>query len=201
MYAKWQALSYIVTYDSKDGSSVSPDTFLAEGSIAAAPTEPTLSGFSFVGWSATDGGSKISFPYFPGVTTDITLYAKWEAESGPTNPTPNDPDIKQSATTVVASKIRFQTGSSEITSTIEKAIKKAVAKGGKDANYVITAGVGEMAGISTRSERQLARNRAKEIASMLVKLGVNVKNVKVILKDYRRGQIPKTKITTKSSTS
>ena len=43
----------------------------------AAPVTPTRSGFTFAGWSATDGGSAISFPYAPGVVTPITLYAKW----------------------------------------------------------------------------------------------------------------------------
>jgi uncharacterized repeat protein (TIGR02543 family) len=36
-------------------------------------------GFTFAGWSATDGGSAVTFPYAPGVITAITLYAKWTA--------------------------------------------------------------------------------------------------------------------------
>ena len=70
------AVDYAVTFDSKGGSSVT-NTVFASGGTLAAPVTPTRSGFTFAGWSATDGGSAISFPYAPGVVTPITLYAKW----------------------------------------------------------------------------------------------------------------------------
>jgi uncharacterized repeat protein (TIGR02543 family) len=47
----------------------------------AEPTAPTRTGYTFAGWSATDGGTAVTFPYSPGVVTDITLYAKWTAVS------------------------------------------------------------------------------------------------------------------------
>ena len=78
LYAKWQ-VAYAVTYDSKSGSNVTPGSFFAAGSIASAPDVPNLSGYRFIGWSATDGGDLITFPYTPGVTAGITLYALWEA--------------------------------------------------------------------------------------------------------------------------
>jgi uncharacterized repeat protein (TIGR02543 family) len=70
------AVDNAVTFDSKGGSSVT-NTVFASGGTLAAPVTPTRSGFTFAGWSATDGGSAISFPYAPGVVTPITLYAKW----------------------------------------------------------------------------------------------------------------------------
>ena len=80
LYAKWDALDNAVTFDSKGGSSVTASVFSSGGTLAE-PTAPTLTGFTFAGWSATDGGTRVTFPYAPGVVTDITLYAKWTAVS------------------------------------------------------------------------------------------------------------------------
>jgi uncharacterized repeat protein (TIGR02543 family) len=80
MYAKWDALDNNVTFDAKGGSSVTASVFASGGTVAE-PTAPTRSGYTFAGWSATDGGSRVTFPYAPGVVTDITLYAKWTAVS------------------------------------------------------------------------------------------------------------------------
>jgi uncharacterized repeat protein (TIGR02543 family) len=99
LYAKWTALDNAVTFDSKGGSAVSPTVFASGGSVSE-PTAPTKSDYTFAGWSATDGGSAVSFPYSPGITTDITLYAKWTAISqggsggsggGSPAPAPSDP--------------------------------------------------------------------------------------------------------------
>ena len=119
LYAKWTAASNAVTFDSKGGSSVSASTFLSGGSVSE-PTAPTKSDYTFAGWSATDGGSAVSFPYSPGVTTDITLFARWTAVSqsssggggggssspAPSTPTPSEPVVPvapvKSNVTVVA---------------------------------------------------------------------------------------------------
>lgn len=76
LYAQWTANSNAVTYDSSGGTQVSPGFFLTGGSVSA-PTDPTRDGFTFAGWSLTDGGSPIAFPYSPAATNQITLYAKW----------------------------------------------------------------------------------------------------------------------------
>ena len=73
--------SYVVTYDSEGGSSVSDGSFLDGLSIASAPTNPTRSGYTFAGWAVTSGGTAVSFPYSPGVSSDITLYALWTINS------------------------------------------------------------------------------------------------------------------------
>jgi uncharacterized repeat protein (TIGR02543 family) len=80
MYAKWDALDNNVTFDAKGGSSVTASVFASGGTVAE-PTAPTRSGYTFAGWSTTDGGTRITFPYAPGVVTDITLYARWTAVS------------------------------------------------------------------------------------------------------------------------
>lgn len=80
MYALWDAVINVVTFDSKGGTSVVDGSFASGGTVSA-PTAPTKSGYTFAGWSATDGGSAVTFPYAPGVVTDITLYAKWTVVS------------------------------------------------------------------------------------------------------------------------
>jgi uncharacterized repeat protein (TIGR02543 family) len=82
LYARWDALDNAVTFDSKSGSDVIASVFSSGGTVAE-PTAPTRSGYTFAGWSATDGGTAVTFPYAPGVVTDITLYAKWTVVSQP----------------------------------------------------------------------------------------------------------------------
>jgi uncharacterized repeat protein (TIGR02543 family) len=73
-------LDNAVTFDSKSGSDVAASVFSSGGTVNE-PTAPTRSGYTFAGWSATDGGSVVTFPYAPGVVTDITLFAKWSVAS------------------------------------------------------------------------------------------------------------------------
>ena len=78
---KWNGLTvfvfdHVVNYDSNDGSAVSASPFANGGNISA-PTAPTRIGFTFSGWSTTDPGTAVTFPYTPGVTSDITLFANW----------------------------------------------------------------------------------------------------------------------------
>jgi uncharacterized repeat protein (TIGR02543 family) len=65
-----------VAFNSKGGSSVSASSFTGGGSVAT-PASPTRSGYTFAGWSLSDGGAKLSFPYTPAAAADFTLFAKW----------------------------------------------------------------------------------------------------------------------------
>lgn len=88
VYAVWQSLTHAVNFDSNSGSAVSASTFV-EGASINAPVAPTRDGFTFTGWSATSGGSVITFPYSPSATTDITLFALWAVVVAPEpEPTP-----------------------------------------------------------------------------------------------------------------
>lgn len=78
LYALWTANTYTVTFNSNSGSAVVDGSFTTGGTVSE-PTAPTRSGYTFAGWSATDGGSAITFPYSPNATANITLYAKWTA--------------------------------------------------------------------------------------------------------------------------
>jgi uncharacterized repeat protein (TIGR02543 family) len=50
--------------------------------MASSPGTPTRSGYTFAGWfTASSGGSAISFPYTHGQTANFTLYAQWTANT------------------------------------------------------------------------------------------------------------------------
>jgi uncharacterized repeat protein (TIGR02543 family) len=111
LFARWDVVNHVVTFDSKSGSAVSPISFPTGGTVSE-PSAPTRSGFTFAGWSATDGGSAITFPYIPGVVTGITLYAKWTAvissggggSTAPSTPSPSEP-VTQPSTPVKSNVI------------------------------------------------------------------------------------------------
>ena len=72
---------YDVLFESNGGSAVANSSFPANGEIISAPSSPTKSGYVFDGWALTSDGPAITFPYAPGVTRNVTLYARWKALS------------------------------------------------------------------------------------------------------------------------
>ena len=68
---------YTLTYDVTGGSAIAPGLVLY-GLPIAAPLPPTRPGYTFLGWSASNGGSTLKFPYLPSPARDITLFAKWK---------------------------------------------------------------------------------------------------------------------------
>ena len=79
--ANWIPNRYAVNLDSKGGSAVPAASYVTDGAITSAPTAPTRDDYAFLGWSATDGGTVLTYPYSPGLMEDITLYAKWRKMS------------------------------------------------------------------------------------------------------------------------
>lgn len=80
LYAKVEQ-GYWLTFESNGGSYVAP-AFYANGTPAAAPDEPTKSGYTFAGWY-TDEDLKTPAS-FGSITARTTLYAKW-TEKGNTS--------------------------------------------------------------------------------------------------------------------
>lgn len=80
LWAQWTGNSLTVTWNAKGGSSVS-NTTVATGATLSAPTPPTRAGYTFAGWSATDGGTAVTFPYTHGQTANFTMYAIWTADT------------------------------------------------------------------------------------------------------------------------
>ncbi len=64
-----------------DGSNVHASNQIAEGGSIAAPASPSKTGYNFVGWSTTSGGSaNVTFPQTMG-SADVTYYAVYSAKS------------------------------------------------------------------------------------------------------------------------
>ena len=74
---------YRVNFDSSGGSAVNASIFNTANPVQDTVT-PSLSGSSFAGWSLTSSGEPVAFPYSPGVSSEITLYAKWIVDPLPT---------------------------------------------------------------------------------------------------------------------
>jgi uncharacterized repeat protein (TIGR02543 family)/LPXTG-motif cell wall-anchored protein len=115
LYAKWNPISYTVSYDSQGGSSVSAGTY-ATGSAITLPAAPTRSGFTFAGWFASStGGTALGTSYSPPGTGNITLYAQWTSASSAAPAT----NLAPTATTAPASLSTLAvTGSSSQTGTL-----------------------------------------------------------------------------------
>ncbi|KAK3582276.1 hypothetical protein CHS0354_023815 [Potamilus streckersoni] len=76
LYAKWTAITYTVTFNSKEGSAVASIT-VTSGNKATKPTDPTRANYSFAGWyKETELTTAFNFDTET-ITANITLYAKW----------------------------------------------------------------------------------------------------------------------------
>jgi uncharacterized repeat protein (TIGR02543 family) len=78
LYAKWieeAAATYTVTFQTNGGSSVSTQT-VEDGQRATKPTDPTKDGYAFDGWYL-NSTLTTAYNFTSGVSSDITLYAKW----------------------------------------------------------------------------------------------------------------------------
>jgi uncharacterized repeat protein (TIGR02543 family) len=80
LYAKWTINSYIVSFNSQDGSAIPSITTNYNTSITA-PTTPTLTGYTLAGWYK-DAACTNAWNFASDmVTTNTTLYAKWMINS------------------------------------------------------------------------------------------------------------------------
>ncbi|MFF2877084.1 InlB B-repeat-containing protein [Gottfriedia sp. NPDC057991] len=79
LYAKWDINSYTVHFNSNDGSQVADKTATYNSAITAPTTNRT--GYTFVGWYK-DAEGKVAWNFAADkVTSDTTLYAKWDINS------------------------------------------------------------------------------------------------------------------------
>ena len=80
VYAKWTEIEkFTVTFNANGGSAVDPILNVLDGSTISAPPAPTRDGYTFAGWYKDEGLSQ-SFGFgSEQVTSNITLYAKWDA--------------------------------------------------------------------------------------------------------------------------
>ena len=69
LYAQWSSDSVPVNFNTDGGSFVAGSSVVIGSAIQSAPTSPSKAGYSFVGWKATAGGSAVTFPYYPILST------------------------------------------------------------------------------------------------------------------------------------
>lgn len=74
LYAKWEATTYTVTFDSNGGSEVSPVTGLEYGESCARPKDPERAEYDFIGWALDGKPYNFSSP----VNRNLTLVAQWK---------------------------------------------------------------------------------------------------------------------------
>ncbi|MGA0802958.1 MAG: InlB B-repeat-containing protein, partial [Ilumatobacteraceae bacterium] len=71
-----------VSFDAQGGSAVASESSSVGGQISAPSDSTTRAGFTLTGWfTASSGGTAITFPYAHGQTADFTLYAQWVQSS------------------------------------------------------------------------------------------------------------------------
>ncbi len=79
LYAKWQILSYTITYDSQGGTEIASQT-LNYNQTLSAPEEPFREFFEFVGWSSSSD-TYVAFTFATMPADDFTIYAIWKEAS------------------------------------------------------------------------------------------------------------------------
>jgi uncharacterized repeat protein (TIGR02543 family) len=100
VYAKWTADTYTVTFNSNGGSAVSPVTGIAYNATVTLPTAPTKALNTFAGWFSDDGTFLVPFTAATPVITDVTVYAKWTADTYTVTFNKNGGDADADPTTI-----------------------------------------------------------------------------------------------------
>lgn len=77
VYAKWAPKSFTVTFDTQGGSSVDSKR-VAGGTMASAPSAPTMDAYNFVGWYVSTDTNAAVFDFGMPITSDCVVYARWE---------------------------------------------------------------------------------------------------------------------------
>lgn len=182
------------------------------------PLEPIRAGYSFSGWSTTEGGSSEVFPlHLSGPPRDVVFYAKWTAIPGyadesvnvpqnnaqpspPQNiPQPSPPQVLPTILPVPMANftVLFASGSKSLVSKYQMDLKALVEKTGFGAKYTVNASASMVRGVPRSYISSLAKARASKIKSHLLKLGVRSSDISIKLTVNKAGQRPVTKITVK----
>lgn len=74
------AITFTVTFDGNGGSQIAPGTAKYETPVAEPTEAPAREGYTFVGWYA-DAACTEAYDFSAPVTGDLTLYAKWDANT------------------------------------------------------------------------------------------------------------------------
>lgn len=84
LYAQWSINTYTLDFDLNGGTSLTPDAqAIVFNELAFVPEDPTVDGYTFMGWNTADDGTDITWD-FDTMTMpahDVTLYAMWSINS------------------------------------------------------------------------------------------------------------------------
>ncbi len=78
LYPKVESGHYLF-FSSGDGASYVAPQFVAADVVTEKPAAPTRSGYTFKGWSGTEGSDKADYEFGKKLTENTTIYAVWEA--------------------------------------------------------------------------------------------------------------------------
>lgn len=101
LYAHWIPKKYTVTFNGNTGS-VSPSSKIVtyDDTYGSLPT-PTKTGYTFKGWfTASSGGSEVKSSTLVQITSNQTLYARWEAKKFTVTFNANSGSVSTKTTTV-----------------------------------------------------------------------------------------------------
>ena len=76
LYVKWEATAFLVIFNSNSGNSI-PNQTIDKGLTANRPPDPARETWFFRGWFS-DIHLTLAYNFLTPVTSNITLYAKWE---------------------------------------------------------------------------------------------------------------------------
>ena len=117
--------TYTVKFNVNDGSTVATISNVASGSAITAPTAPTKTGYTFAGWykepTCTNGWDFA----LDVVTADITLYAKWIAETGSGITAPDTPTSSSGGNNPPAPVTRIDNGGSTTSANLKQLVSES----------------------------------------------------------------------------
>lgn len=119
IYAKYNPVSYTITFNSNGGSSVGdvPTTY---NTLAVEPDSPTKTGYTFAGWFEDNNTFNDEWDWYSDVVTgNITLYAKWTINTYTINYHTNGGSALSSQNYNVASTTTLKTTSTKTGYTFE----------------------------------------------------------------------------------
>lgn len=82
LYARWAAVSYIVSFDANGGNVSQTSKSVSNGDTYGELPIPVRAGYSFKGWyTGKSGGTEITKDSVVDITSDLALYAHWEGNT------------------------------------------------------------------------------------------------------------------------
>ncbi len=133
IYAKWEerASEHTIKFNTNGGSTIA-DVVVADNKSIKAPTKPTKSGCTFVGWYIDEALTTI-YNFYTLIIHDYTLYARWD--DGSNTETPVEYEQTGDASIVINNVAGYQEGAYVEFNAINNATYTVSYKKTADADY------------------------------------------------------------------